>query len=201
MTCVGHHVRQVAGRVCRAKDHHPEGLRSKTNCPAHVFESKGLNSILVKRTVRPKLMIHRDLILKRRKGFIRCQQQIDVPGAPGLLTDPKACNRSIFNGLDPFLGSKSQDSRGANLNHINAMFSVVCFRRGAASWNKGKPPINELDPGHGLGKSSGRTAGTLNSAWPWAGAGEKTPRDYERSRNVTVNRGLARNIVDVRSMN
>jgi hypothetical protein len=99
-------------------------------------------------------MSHRDLILRRRKRFIRCQQQIDgkvLRGTPGLLTDPKACNRSIFNGLDPFVGLKIVGFEGGEPKPPKCNVFSCMLQKTAASWNKGKRPINELDPRNSSG--------------------------------------------------
>jgi hypothetical protein len=84
--------------------------KAETNWHTDLCEPKGLNPNLGKRTGTPKSMKIMGIILKTPKIFIRSHQQVDgtvvLHGAPGLLTDPKACNRSIFSVLDPFFGLK-----------------------------------------------------------------------------------------------
>jgi hypothetical protein len=160
--------------------------KTKTNCPTHVFESKLLTSILVKRTARPKSLKLMEMILKMLKQLIRCQQQIDgtvvLHGPPGILTDPKVCNRRIFNVLDAFFGLRIAGFKGGEPKPPKLNVFSCMLQKTAASWNKGKRPINEWDPGHGLGNRAEveRTAGTLKLAWLWAGAGER--KDGERLR-------------------
>jgi hypothetical protein len=162
--------------------------KAKTNCPTHVFESKLLTSFLVKRTARPKPMKAMEMILKILKRFIRCQQQIQstaVLHGPGILTDPKASNHRIFNMLDPFFGLRIAGFEGGEPKPSKRNFFNYMLQKTAASWNKSKHPINELDPGHGLGNRAGveRTAGTLNSAWPCARPGKrKTAKEIMKTK-------------------
>jgi hypothetical protein len=117
--------------------------KTKTNCPTHVFESKLLTSILVKRTAGPKSLKLMEMILKILKQLIRCQQQIDGPivlyGARGILTDPKACNHRLFNALDQVFALKIAGFEG-NLNQLNATFSVGWSRKQPRPGTKASVP-------------------------------------------------------------
>ena len=122
--------------------------RAKTNCHGYQQDSTTLSSIFRKRTDRLKIMSHQDLILKILKGFIRCQQQIDgtavLHGAPGILTEPKACNHVIFNVLDRFFALRIAGFEGGEPKPSKCNVFSCMLRKTAASWNKGECPINEL---------------------------------------------------------
>jgi len=85
--------KQLPSMICGGR------LGAETNWPAEVAENQGLDFNLGKRTGRPKLMSHQELILRRPEMFVRCQiAPINELDRAATRANSLSIRRSAFHG-------------------------------------------------------------------------------------------------------